>query len=60
MTIREEKREYLRKLDIRVKRWVRMEFPHLSKEKTNEMIEKLISEGEKIYDEVTLILNREE
>jgi len=53
-----EKKDYLRKLDIRIKRWVRMAMPDLTSEESDQFIEKLISEGEKIYDEVEIILNK--
>ena len=53
----QRKTEYLRKLDIRIKRWVRLTLPDAPIEEQQEAIAKLIDEGEKMYDEVSLILN---
>jgi hypothetical protein len=54
------KKDYMRKLDIRVKRWVRISLPHMSQEDQQKMIDALIHEGENIYDEVSIILNQTE
>jgi hypothetical protein len=57
---KDRKLEYLRKLDIRVKKWVRSNFQSLSKAETDKMIKALVEEGERLYDEVNFILNVEE
>ena len=55
---REEKKEYLRKLDIRIRRWIRVTMINSSTEEQDKMTEDLLQEGEKLYDEVCIILNR--
>ena len=47
--------EYIRKLVIRTRRWIRREYPDMSKDETKTMSDRMILEGEKMYDEIALI-----